>query len=222
MVSCSLPRFRLCFVVSRVAQPPVGLPLSTLSTAGILEGALTAVLGQCPHGDTGDSRICRSPYLWPAPRAGGGPHPSWFQLLFSRCLRTALGCFWYVFTSSDVLLLSLLLYIRPWCCEDFVTVKWFLSKWLDFEDHGDTLLLSIVRFCCLVVLFVFLWRSKNYTVAVTYPDPLVFWFLSLVFFSLFLVSLCLWLKTVSELLVFFLLLAPPSLDFQGRKWYINA
>lgn len=49
-VSRSLPCFRLCFAVSRVAQPCAGLPLSTLCTAGILEGALTAVLGQCPHG----------------------------------------------------------------------------------------------------------------------------------------------------------------------------
>lgn len=115
----------------------------------------------------------------------GGPHPSWFQLLFSHCLRIALGCFCYVFTSSDVLLLSLLLYIRPRCCADFVTVKWFLSKWLGFEGHGDTLLISVVRFCYLVVLCVFLWRSKNCTVAVTCPDPLVFWFWVLCSFPYF-------------------------------------
>lgn len=167
MESCRLPCFRLCFVVSGVAQVHVGLSPSALSSAGSLAGALAAVLGQ-PSRDTGGSGVCGSFCLWPTPAC--------FQLLFSHCVRIALGYFWYVFTSSDVLLLSLLLYIRPWCRADFVTVKWVLSKWLDFEDHGDTLLLSIGRFCYLVVLFAFLWRSKNYAAAVTCPGPLVFWF----------------------------------------------
>ena len=159
MVSCSLPCFRLCFVVSRVAQPRVGLPLSTLHS-GDPGGSPDRSAGTVSSRDTGGSRICRSSCLWPAPRAGVGHTPPGSSCC-SHCLRIALGCFWYVFTSLDVLLLSLLLYIRPWCCEYFVTVKWFLSKWLDFEDHGDTLLLNIVRFCCLVFCLFFCGDPKT-------------------------------------------------------------
>ena len=156
--------FLLWFVVSGVAQARVGLSPSSVSAAGSLAGALAAVLEQSSR-DTGCSAVCGSSCLWPTP-AG-------FQLPFSHCVRIALGYFWYVFTSSDVLLLSLLLYIRPWCRAGFVTVKWVLSKWLDFEDHGDTF------FVCFSAEIQKLYCCSHL------PRSSCLLILSLVFFSLF-------------------------------------